>query len=121
MKHLVEINTFIDLFSYDPISTILNLMKYKKITQIQISNYIQINERNTRNYFFRKTKLNKHFLLCIWCILQLPQQISLELFKFSSFGLTLLDNGPDYFQFIKEIENYIIEQNINNKKISINI
>ena len=59
MKRSVEINTFIDLFSYDPISTILNLMKYKKITQIQISNYIQINERNTRNYFLRKTKLNK--------------------------------------------------------------
>ena len=31
MKHLVEINTFIDLFSYDPISTMLNLMKYKKL------------------------------------------------------------------------------------------
>ena len=44
------------------------------------------------------------------CIL--PQQISLELFKFSGFELTLLDNGPDYFQFIKEIENYTIEQNI---------
>ena len=29
MKRSVEINTFIDLFSYDPISTILNLMKYK--------------------------------------------------------------------------------------------
>ena len=41
MKRSVEINTFIHLFSYDPISTILNLMKYKKITQIQISNYIQ--------------------------------------------------------------------------------
>ena len=34
MKRSVEINTFIDLFSYDPMSTILNLMKYKKITQI---------------------------------------------------------------------------------------
>lgn len=34
MKRSVEINTFIDLFSYDSISTILNLMKYKKITQI---------------------------------------------------------------------------------------
>ena len=112
MKRSVEINTFIGLFSYDLISTILNLMKYKKITKIQISNYIQINERNTRNYFLRKTKLNKHFLLCICCILQLPQQISLELFKFSGFELTLLDNGPDYFQFIKEIENYTIEQNI---------
>ena len=54
MKHLVEINTFIDLFSYDPISTILNLIKYKKIAQIQISNYIQINDRNTRNYFLEK-------------------------------------------------------------------
>ena len=54
-----------------------------------------------------KKKLNKHFLLCICCILQLPQQISLELFKFSSFGLTLLDNEPVYFQLIKEIENYI--------------
>ena len=42
--------------------------------------------------------------MCICCILQLPQQISLELFKFSGFELTLLDNGPDYFQFIKEIE-----------------
>ena len=104
MKRSVEINTFIDLFSYDSISTILNLMKYKKI--------IQINERNTRNYFLRKTKLNKHFLICICCILQLPQQISLELFKFSGFELTLLDNGPDYFRFIKEIENYTIEQNI---------
>lgn len=72
MKRSVEINIFIDLFLYDPISTILNLMKYKKITQIQISNYIQINERNTKNYFLRKTKLNKHFLLCIYCILQLP-------------------------------------------------
>ena len=82
MKRSVEINIFIDLFLYDPISTILNLMKYKKITQIQISNYIQINERNTKNYFLRKTKLNKHFLLCICCILQLLQQISLELFKF---------------------------------------
>ena len=51
MKRSVEINTFIDLFSYDPISTILSLMKYKKNTQIQISNYIQINERNTRNNF----------------------------------------------------------------------
>ena len=81
MKRSVEINTFIDLFSYDSISTILNLMKYKKITQIQISNYIQINERNTINYFLRKTKLNKHFLLCIFCILQLPQQILLELLK----------------------------------------
>ena len=101
MKHLVEINTFIDLFLYDTTSTILNLMKYKKITQIQISNYIQINERNTRNYFLKKTKLNKHFLLCICCILQLSQRISLELFKFSGFELTLLDNGPDYFQFIK--------------------
>ena len=30
MKRSVEINTFIDLFSYDPISTKLNLMKYKK-------------------------------------------------------------------------------------------
>lgn len=109
MKRSVEINTFINLFSYDSISTILNLMKYKKITQIQISNYIQI---NTRNYFLRKTKLNKHFLLCICCILQLPQQLSLELFKFSGFELTLLDNGPDYFQFIKEIENYTIEKNI---------
>ena len=59
MKRSVEINIFIDLFLYDPISTILNLMKYKKITQIQISNYIQINERNTRNYFLRKTKLNR--------------------------------------------------------------
>ena len=87
-------------------------MKYKKITQIQISNYIQINERNTRNYFLRKTKLNKHFLLCICCILQLHQQLSLELFKFSGFELTLLDNGPDYFQLIKEIENYTIEKNI---------
>ena len=57
MKRSVEINTFIGLFSYDPISTILNLMKYKKITQIQILNYIQINERNTRNYFLRKIKL----------------------------------------------------------------
>ena len=36
----------------------------------------------------------------------------IELFKFSGFELTLLDNGPDYFQFIKEIENYTIEQNI---------
>lgn len=81
MKCSVEINTFIDLFSYDSISTILNIMKYKKITQIQISNYIQINERNTRNYFLKKTKSNKHFLLCICCILQLPQQISLELLK----------------------------------------
>ena len=34
MKRSVEINTFIDLFSYDPMSTIFNLMKYKKITQI---------------------------------------------------------------------------------------
>ena len=42
-----------------------------------------------------------------WCILQLPQQISLELFKFSGFELTLLDSGPNYFQLIKEIENYI--------------
>lgn len=69
IKRSVEIKTFIDLFSYDPISIILNLMKYKKITQIQISNYIQINERNTRNYFLRKTKLNKQFLLCISCLL----------------------------------------------------
>ena len=36
----------------------------------------------------------------------------IRIIKFSGFELTLLDNGPDYFQFIKEIENYTIEKNI---------
>ena len=65
MNCSVEINTFIDLFSYNPISTLLNLIKYKKITQIQISNYIQINERNTRNYFLRKTKKNNFYYILV--------------------------------------------------------
>lgn len=43
MKCSYKINTFISQFAYNPIITILNLMKIKKVTQIDVSNYIGIN------------------------------------------------------------------------------
>lgn len=47
MKRSEQINTIIKLFSYDPVTTLLNIMNYKKITQIDVSNYLGINEINT--------------------------------------------------------------------------
>ena len=112
MKRSDQINTIIKLFSYDPVTTLLNIMNYKKITQIDVSNYLGINERNTRNYFLRKTKLNNHFILSMCCICELSQQESLELFKISGLEITLLDDGPKYFEFLKDIEKYNRKQNL---------
>lgn len=51
MKCTVKVNNYIDLFDYDPIKTILNLMKEKRITQLDVSYCIGINERKIRKFF----------------------------------------------------------------------
>lgn len=56
-------------------------MKEKRITQLDVSYYIGINESNTRKYFLGKTKLNKHFILVIPVITELQMLVALELFK----------------------------------------
>ena len=112
MKCSLNINNIIKVFTYDPIQTILNLMQEKKLTQIDVSYYIGINERNTRNYFLGKTKLNKHFLIIISVITELPMQPTLELFKIAGLEITLLDDGPRYFEFIKNMEKHSIEENL---------
>lgn len=112
MKCPLNINDIIKLFTYDPIQTILNLLKEKKLTQIDVSYYLGVNERNTRNYFLRKTKLNKHFLIIISVITELSMQPTLELFKIAGLELTLLDDGPRYFEFIRNMEKYSVEENL---------
>lgn len=112
MKCSVKLNNYINLFTYDPVQTILNLLKEKKITQLDVSYYIGINERNTRKYFLRKTKLNKHFIIIISVITELPMLVTLELFKISGLEITLLDDGPLYFEFIKNMEKHTIEENL---------
>lgn len=112
MKYEINNNTFVELLRYDPIKTLLNLMKVKKITQIDVCNYLGINERNTRNYFLRKTKLTRKFIASMCCILELSFQMSLELFKIAGLEITLLGEGPMYFDFLRDIENFSIIENL---------
>ena len=57
MKRSVEINTFIDLFSYDPISTILNLMKYKKNYPNSNIKLYPNKWKKYKKLFFKKNKI----------------------------------------------------------------
>ncbi len=116
MKYEKKNNTFVELLRYDPIKTLLNIMKIKKITQIDVCNYLGINERNTRNYFLGKTKLTRKFLASMCCILELSFQMSLELFKIAGLEITLLGEGPMYFDFLKNIDNFSIEENLSRLK-----
>ena len=106
------IKRYIDLFTYDPIQTILNIMEYRKITQLELANRLNMNERSVRKYFSRKTKLSKHFLIVLCVIAELPSQVTFELFKICKLEITLLDDGPNYFEFIKNMGNNSIEENL---------
>ena len=112
IKSLKAVKSYISLFTYDPIQTILNLLNDKKITQIKLAEYLNINERSVRKYFLRKTKLNKRFVLVVSVVTELPMQETLVLFKICKLEITLLNKDPMYFEFIRNMENNTIEENL---------
>ena len=87
-------------------------MKMCNVTQQEISDSLLIDERNGRRYFSSKTKLTKHFLVVFCIVLELPFQVSLELYKNTRLELTMLYDGPSYFNYLKEIRNHNLQTNL---------
>lgn len=111
-----NIQNYINVFHYNPLITIKNLLKKQNVSQESLAFMIDINVRTIKRYLSGEYKLNKKILALICCATTTPQQVALELFKNAGLELKLLDDDPilfDILERIGEVDSYILIEEIN--------
>lgn len=103
---------YIEKMSYNPIKTLKDLMKDKKVMQKEISKLLKISQKSINKYLNGKTKLTKKFLLALCCMLETPSIVALEIFYISNLRITLLKDDLKYYKFIIEMEKRTKKENI---------
>ena len=110
-----NIREYINVFHYEPLTTIKNLLNKLGISQEALAFMIDINVRTLKRYLSGEYKLNKKILALICCATNTPQQVSLELFKNAGLELKLLNDDPILFDILEqvgEIESYKLIEKI---------